>query len=61
MPSDLSKDDIPIVTYKSKQPIRSKLFNYKKFIKSSTFDITKPFHHVTVKINHLWILNMATS
>ena len=27
MPSDMSKDDIPVVTYKVQQPIRSKLFN----------------------------------
>ena len=40
MPSDISKDDIPnlpMVTYKLQQLIRSKLFNYKQFVES--FDV----------------------
>ena len=37
MLSDISKDDItniPMVTYKLEQLIRSKLFNHKEFVKS---------------------------
>ena len=37
MPSDMAKDDIPTVAYKLQQPIRSKIFNHKAFVKS--FDI----------------------
>ena len=34
MPSSMSKDDIPMVTYKLQPPIRSKIFNHKKFVES---------------------------
>ena len=37
MPSDMSNDDIPMVTYKLQQPIRPKLFNPRKIVES--FDI----------------------
>ena len=37
MPSDLSKDDIPLLTFKLQQPIRFKLSNNKMFVES--FDI----------------------
>ena len=40
MPSDMSKDDIPMVTYKLQNPGRSKLFDHKKIVKS--FEIS-PF------------------
>ena len=30
----MSKDDIPMLTYKLQPPIRSKIFNYKKFVES---------------------------
>ena len=34
MPSNMSKDDIPMVTYKLQPPIRSKIFNHKQFVES---------------------------
>ena len=34
MPCSMSKDDIPMVTYKLQPPIRSKIFNHKKFVES---------------------------
>ena len=37
MPSDMSKDDTPMVSYKLQKVVRSKLFYHKKIVES--FDI----------------------
>ena len=34
MPDQMTKDDIPMVTYKLKEPIRAKIFNHKTFVNS---------------------------
>ena len=34
MPDQMTKDDIPMVTYKLKEPIRAKIFNHKAFVNS---------------------------
>ena len=38
MPPALSEDDIPMVVYSLSQPIRSKVLNYKKFVKELDLD-----------------------
>ena len=52
----MSKDDIPMVSNKLHQLIRSKLFNNKNFVKYlalTTLSKTKAFFHVNEKIHHL--------
>ena len=46
MSSDMSKDDTPMFTKNLKQPVRSKLFNRKNFVKS--FDINFFIHNETI-------------
>ena len=39
MRSDISKDDIPMVTCRLQKPIRSKWFNHKKFVESFNINL----------------------
>ena len=48
--SDMFKDDIPMVLYKLQQPIRSKLFNHKTFVKS--YDINSFIQNETILSSH---------
>lgn len=50
MPPSLSNEDIPMVVYSLSQPIRSKILNYKKFVKELDLDRFKVSHE-TVKCN----------
>ena len=50
MPSGMSKDDIPMVNYKLQPTLRSKLFNYAKFVES--FDINYFIQDETIILSH---------
>ena len=50
MPHMVSDEDIPMVVYSLAQPIRSKILNYRKFVKELDLDQFKEDHE-TIKCN----------
>ena len=50
MPPSLSDEDIPMVVYSLSDPIRSKILNYKKFVKELNLDRFKEDNDV-IKCN----------
>ena len=49
---DMSKNDIPVFTYKLQQPIKCKLFNHKKFPES--FDLNSFIQNETIYRSLTW-------
>ena len=55
----VSDEDIPMVVYSLAQPIRSKILNYKKFVKDLDLDRFKEVHE-TIKCNcHKYSVNFV--